>query len=107
MVIHKKSAAHEKKIVGKAEIEFRVIARRNRLLGDWAAEQLGFDGDAAGAYAKEVIAAGLERGGDEAVANKILTDFSEGSVAVTDAQLRAKITEFLEIAREEVESRPS
>ena len=107
MAIQKKSAAHEKKHVGKAELEFKVIARRNRLLGNWAAEQLGLDGNATEAYGKEVVAAGLEKHGDANVVRKILADFAEKGVVLSESELNAKITEFLDLVRKEVESQQS
>jgi Uncharacterized conserved protein len=60
--------AFEKKHAHDAEMVFRATARRNKLLGLWAAERMGRDAEGAAAYAKEIVAAGLSREGDAAVA---------------------------------------
>ena len=75
--------------------EWQGEARRNRLLGLWAAGKLGKSGDAANAYAKEVVAAEFEEGGDAAVVRKILGDLGAKGVAVTEAEIRARMSDFL------------
>jgi hypothetical protein len=71
------------------------MARRNRLLGLWVAEKLGITGDAAADYAKEVVAADFEQPGDNDVVHKVMRDLAVKGVAITEAQLRAKMDELL------------
>lgn len=77
------------------EIRFKALARRNKLLGLWAAEKLGLSEEAAQAYAKEVVVADLEEHGDEDVFRKLRTDFDAKGVAVSDHQIRRNMDEFL------------
>ena len=73
------------------ELMFRVTARRNRLLGLWAAARLGLPAEEAEVYAKTVVAADFEAPGDADIINKVRTDFEEKSIAVTEAELRAEL----------------
>ncbi len=91
----KREEAFEKKFALDEEQKFKAEARRNRLLGLWAAGKLGKSGDAANAYAKEVVAAEFEEGGDTAVVRKILGDLGATGLAVTEAEIRARMSEFL------------
>ena len=93
---------HEDRHARDSELEFKIVARRNRLLGLWAADKLGMSGEDAQAYAKEVIKADFEEPGDEDVIRKIMTDFAEKNVPVDEAQIRKGLVELLGIAREEV-----
>ena len=93
---------HEDRHARDSELEFKIVARRNRLLGLWAADKLGLSGEDAQAYAKEVIKADFEEPGDEDVIRKIMKDFAERNVPVEEEQVRRGIVELLSIAREEV-----
>jgi hypothetical protein len=74
------------------ELRFRVIVRRNRLFGLWAAARLGLPaGEEAEAYAKTVVAADFETPGDADVIEKVRTDFDKAGVAVTETELRAQL----------------
>lgn len=95
---------HEEKHVRDGELEFKVMARRNRLLGHWAAEKLGFTDDAAQAYAKEVVMSDLEEPGDEDVIRKVMGDFREHNVATSEAELRAEMARLLGVARDQLGS---
>ncbi len=79
-------------------------ARRNKLLGLWAAEKLGLGEEAAQAYAKEVVVADLEEHGDEDVFRKLRTDFDAKGVEVSDHQNRRNMDEFLAQAVQAVRS---
>jgi hypothetical protein len=92
----------EKKFALDEEQKFRAEARRNRLLGLWAAEKLGITGDAAAAYAREVVAAEFEEAGG--VPGKITADFAAKSVAVTEQAIRAKMNELAAVAAAEVKA---
>ena len=91
----KREEGFEKKFALDEEQKFKAEARRNKLLGLWAAEKLGITGDAAAAYAKEVIVADMEEPGDEDVFRKVLGDLTAKGVALTEQQLRAKMDELM------------
>jgi hypothetical protein len=91
----KREEGFEKKFAMDEEGKFKAMARRNRLLGLWAAEKLGMSGDAAAAYAKEVVAADFEQPGDNDVMHKVTRDLAGKGVVITEAQLRAKMDELL------------
>lgn len=93
--------AFENKFAHDEALKFKSEARRNKLLGIWAAEKLGQDGEA---YAKEVIAADFEEAGDEDVFRKIRGDFDAKNVSVNDDDIRAKMKEYLAIAVEQIQS---
>jgi len=83
----------EKKFALDEEQKFKAEARRNKLLGLWAAEQLGKSGDEAAAYAKEVVAADFEEAGDADVLRKVATDLA--GKGVTEQQVRAKMDQLM------------
>src|SRR5882757_2884207 len=89
----KREEGFEKKFAMDEESKFKAMARRNKLLGLWAAEKLGISGDAAAAYAKEVVAADFEEAGDGDVLRKVAGDLS--AKGVTDAQVRVKMDELM------------
>ena len=94
----KREEGFEKKFALDEEQKFKAEARRNRLLGLWAAEKLGITGDAATAYAKEVVAADFEEAGDEDVFRKLRKDFDAKSVVQSDQQIRGIMTELMDRA---------
>lgn len=96
--------AFENKFAHDEELRFKATARRNKLLGLWAAEKLGKSGADADAYAKSVVVADFEEAGDEDVVRKVKTDFAAGNVAVDDAEIRRVMTELLIRAAEEIQA---
>ncbi|MEM1344467.1 MAG: DUF1476 domain-containing protein [Pseudomonadota bacterium] len=92
--------AFENKFAHDAEMQFKAEARRNKLLGLWAADKLGLSGDEAEAYAKSVVAADFEEAGDEDVYRKVAGDFEAKAVDVSEAELRAQMRELLAQAKE-------
>jgi hypothetical protein len=100
----KREEGFEKKYALDEEQKFKAEARRNRLLGMWAAEKLGISGDAAAAYAKEVVAADFEEAGDSDVVRKVLGDLTAKGVAVTEPQLRVKMDELMATAVAQVKA---
>ena len=100
----KRKEGSEKKFALEEEQRFKAEARRNRLLGLWAAEKLGFTGEAAVAYAKEVVAADFEEAGDADVVRKVLSDLSAKGAAVTEQAIRAKISDFTNRALAELKA---
>lgn len=88
--------AFEAKFAHDSEMQFRAEARRNKLLGLWAAELLGKTGDAADAYALEVVNADFEEAGSEDVVRKVAADL--GDKASAD-QIRTKLAELMPVAK--------
>ena len=94
----KREEGFEKKFAHDEELRFKANARRNRLLGLWAAEKLGLTGDEAAAYAKEVVVADFEESGDDDVFRKVRKDFDAKGVAQSDQQIRAAMVDLMEQA---------
>lgn len=94
--------AFEGRYAHDQEIEFKALARRNKLLGLWAAELMGIEGDAAEDYAKEVVKADFEEVGHEDVFRKVRGDFDARGVEQSDHQIRHRMEQLLEDAREQV-----
>lgn len=94
---------YEKKFAHDAALRFKAEARRNKLLGLWAAGLLGREGEAADAYAREVIKADLEEAGDEDVFRKIRADFDAAGVEQSDHQLRRRMDDFMAQAIKQVQ----
>ncbi len=94
----------ERKFALDEEQKFKAQARRNRLLGLWAAEQLGITGDAASAYARDVVAADFEEAGERDMLHKLMRDFAAKDVAVSEQAIRAKMDELIMIAIAEVKA---
>ena len=92
--------AHEAKFAHDAELRFKAEARRNKLLGLWVAEQIGHEDE--NAYAAEVIAADFEEAGDEDVFRKVSGDLKAAGKSVGEDEIRAKMSELLAIAQEQV-----
>lgn len=92
----------EKQFAHDAALRFKAEARRNKLLGLWAAGLMGKDGEAAEAYAKEVIKADLEEAGDEDVFRKLRADFDAAGVDQSDHQIRRHMDECMEEAVKQV-----
>ena len=83
-------------------LDFRAHARANRLLGEWAAEQLGLSGDPAHDYAGSVVTAAVEGHGDATVFDKLLADLGRAGVEITEGRLRLKQEKFLLQAKTQV-----
>ena len=94
----KREEGFEKKFAHDEELRFKANARRNKLLGLWAAEKLGISGPAADAYAKEVVVADFEEAGDDDVFRKVRRDFDAKSLALSDQQIRKAMTDLMEQA---------
>jgi len=90
----KRQEGFEKKFALDEELKFKAEARRNRLLGLWVAEKIGLTGDAATAYAKEVVAADFEEAGDDDVVRKVSKDLADKGVELTANEIRAKMNEL-------------
>lgn len=100
----KREEGFEKKFALDEEQKFKAEARRNRLLGMWVAERLELTGEAATAYAKEVVTSDFEEAGDADVVRKVLADLTAKGVAVTEPQLRVKMDELMAQAIQQVKA---
>jgi hypothetical protein len=94
----KREEGFEKQFAHDEELKFRATARRNKLLGLWAAEKLGLTGAAVDAYAKEVVAADFEEAGEEDVFRKLRKDFDAKGVNQSDHQIRRTMQELMATA---------
>ncbi|MEP0314886.1 MAG: DUF1476 domain-containing protein [Hyphomonas sp.] len=94
--------AEEARYALNQETQFKVMARRNKLLGLWAADLMGLTGSDAEAYAKTVVLSDLEEPGDEDVFRKVRSDFDTAGIDRTDARIREQMAELLPVAREQV-----
>jgi hypothetical protein len=92
----------EAKFAHDAELRFRAEARRNRLLGVWAAEQMGLSGDQAREYAAEVVASDFEEAGDEDVFRKVSGDLKAKGSAISEEEIRQKMAELVQTARDQI-----
>lgn len=100
----KRREGYESKFAHDQDLKFKATARRNKLLGLWAADKMGITGDAASEYAKEVVKADFEEAGDDDVFRKIRKDFDAKSVTISDHQIRREMEELLATAVEQVQS---
>ncbi|RTL50898.1 MAG: DUF1476 domain-containing protein [Bradyrhizobiaceae bacterium] len=98
----KREEGFEKKFAIDEELRFKAEARRNKLLGLWAAEQLGKSGDDAAAYAKDVVAADFEEAGDADVLRKVAADLA--GKGVSEQQVRVKMDELMATAIAQVKA---
>lgn len=85
----------EKKFAHDQDLKFKAESRRNKLIAEWAAAKLGMSGEAVEDYVKAVRRADFEEAGDDDVFRKIRKDFDEKGVAISDAELRKTMDEFL------------
>ncbi len=94
----------ERKFAFDEELRFKANARRNKLLGLWAAEKLGKSGADADAYAREVVASDFEEAGDQDVFRKIRRDLDAGGVQETDQQIRRTMDELMAVAVDQIQN---
>lgn len=94
----------ERKFAQDAELRFKARARRNKLVGLWAAEHLGLSAAAAESYASEIVASDLEEPGTDVVFTRIRKDFDDKGVARSDHQIRRTMEEALAKAIMEIET---
>ena len=92
----------ENKFKRDEELKFKATARRNRLLGLWAAEQMGISGDDAEAYAKEVVKSDFERPGDDDVLEKVHGDLQAKGLDLSEHIVRKHMDELLAVAMQQV-----
>lgn len=96
--------AFEAKYAHDQETNFKINARRNKLLGLWAAGEMGLTGDAADAYAKDVIKSDFEEAGDEDVFRKVWGDLQAKGADISEHRLRQRMADLLDEARQQITS---
>lgn len=94
--------AFENKFAHDADLQFRALARRNKLLGLWAAALLGLTAEEADAYAKSVIAADFEEVGDEDVFRKVHGDLTAKGIDVSGDEVRSQMLALAAEARKQI-----
>ena len=94
-----RKSAEESNYVRNEELDFKVVARRNKLLGTWAAGLMGLEGDAASDYAKSVVVADFEEAGEDDVFRKVKGDLNAKGLDTSDHQIRREMESLLETAR--------
>jgi hypothetical protein len=92
----------ENKYAHDEEIAFKINARRNKLLGLWAAEKLGKTGEEAAQYAKDVVIADFESAGNDDVIGKLMKDFYDAEITVSEAEINAEMERLLPIAHSQI-----
>ncbi len=100
--LNDREKAFEAKFAHDEELRFKVDARRDKLLGLWLAEKMGKTGEAADAYAKEVVISDLKEPGDADVIAKVMADIKEANLSITEAEIVEKLSELFVIAAEEL-----
>ncbi|AQR62598.1 aldolase [Brevundimonas sp. LM2] len=92
----------ESKFALDQDQEFRAMARRNKLLGLWAAEKMGLSAESSEDYAKAVVRADFEQPGEEDVFRKVAGDFKGSGLTVSEGEIRSKMDELASMARDQV-----
>lgn len=100
----KREEGFEKKFAHDEELRFKATARRNKLLGLWAAQKLGISGSEADAYAKDVVMADFEEAGDDDVFRKIRKDFDAKKVAASDQEIKTMMIDLMAQAVTQIEA---
>lgn len=96
--------AQENKYAFDREREFKITARRNKLLGLWAAEQMHMDEEKAHEYAKGVVISDFEEPGEDDVFRKVQKDMQEKGLNVSDEEIRDKMSELMGVAKQQIAS---
>ena len=100
----KREEGFEKQFAHDEELRFKATARRNKLLGKWAAEKLGLSGTDADTYAKDVVMADFEEAGEDDVFRKIRADFDAKGVKQSDEEIRGKMHALMAQAVAEIKA---
>ncbi|MBS1181211.1 MAG: hypothetical protein H6Q99_1091 [Proteobacteria bacterium] len=105
-VFDNREKAFEIKFAREEELKFRATARRNKLIGLWAARKLGMGDPEAADYARAVVFADLNRVGGRDVSAKLADDLATAGVAVTDDEIQAAMRDFMALAELEIRTEP-
>jgi hypothetical protein len=101
----KREEGFEKKFAHDEELRFKAMARRNKYLGQWAAQKLGISGGEAEAYAKSVVVADFDQPGEEDVFSKVRKDFdAKGLTTISDREIRTAMNDLLAKAVDEIKT---
>ncbi len=92
----------ERRFEHDEELRFKASARRNKMLGLWIAEQMGIQGAAAEAYAKEVVLSDFEKPGDDDVVEKVMADIKTKGLDLTEHKVRLQMERLFEEARKQI-----
>ena len=101
----KRQEGFENKFAHDEELRFKANARRNKMLGHWAAEKLGVTGDAVDEYVKSVVMADFEEPGDEDVFRKVMGDFTQKKIDISEHQLRREMADLMTKAVDDLQSK--
>jgi len=101
-IFEEREKEFEKRFKHDQELQFKIKARSNRLLGLWAAQHMRLEGDAADRYAREVVEAAL-KGGDRTVITKVAADVSATGQTVTEAQVKFRLDHLRAEAKKQIE----
>lgn len=99
---NKREKAFENKFKTDQELAFKVQARRNKLLGLWAAGLMGIDGASAESYAKDVVTSDFEKPGDDDVLQKVLGDLTGKGVETSEHLVRVEMDKLMDVARQQI-----
>lgn len=100
--LNDRQRAFEEKYAHDQDLQFRVMARRNKLLGIWAGEKLGKSGALLDDYAKSVLMSDFAEPGDDDVLRKVLADMQAGGLSITREQLRHEMDMLMKVAMDQV-----
>jgi hypothetical protein len=100
--INDRRKAFEEKFRLDQDLQFKVSSRRNKLLGLWLGERFGLGGDALAEYASSVVIADLAKPGDDDVVGKVMADIKDRNVAISEADVRAKLHELAVTAKDQI-----
>ena len=100
----KREEGFEKKFAHDEELRFKATARRNKLLGLWAAQKLGMSGADADAYAKEVVQADFEEAGEDDVFRKVRKDLDAKGVSASDQEIKTQMIDLMAQAVQQIEA---
>ena len=101
-IFDKREKAAETELVIDAQKQFRIDARRNKLLGAWVADKLGLAGEAKENYALEVVKSDMEEIGEEDVFRKVKADLDAAEINVSDDEIREKMQSFMAEAKQQI-----
>ena len=99
----KREQGFESKFALDQEQEFKAIARRNRLLGEWAADKMGLAVDSRADYARAVVKSDFEQPGEEDVFRKVMQDLEGSGLGVRESEVRSKMDELMAVARDQTQ----
>lgn len=97
-----KSHAHEKGHALREELEFKAVARRNKLMAQWIADQVNMADHARADYARDVVMADLDEPGDDDVVRKLMADLAKFKLNLNETDVRKKLAELLPLARQQI-----